>query len=94
MRSRNRTGRWAAVSSRWYRLRAAGKLIEPEPEEPDFVVPHPTYRPGDRVRIKHALHRGQTGKIKRYLPATENYLVAIDGLPDMVWLSVDYLEAV
>jgi len=37
----------------------------------------PVFRPGDRVRITHALHRGQTGKIKRYLPATENYLVAI-----------------
>jgi hypothetical protein len=83
-----------SVSSRWYKLRAAGKLIEPEPEEPDFIVPHPTYRPGDWVRIKHALHRGQTGEIRRYFPATENYLVAIDGMPDMVWLSEDYLEAV
>ncbi|MFA7087544.1 MAG: hypothetical protein WC145_12825 [Aliarcobacter sp.] len=84
----------AAVSSRWYKLRAAGKLIEPEPEEPDFIVPHPTYRPGDRVRIKHALHRGQTGKIERYFPATENYLVAIDGVPDMIILQDSDLEAV
>ena len=76
----------AAVSSRWYKLRAAGKLIEPEPEEPVFVVPHPTFRPGDRVRITHALHRGQTGKIERYFPATDNYLVAIDGLPDRIIL--------
>ena len=82
----------AAVSSRWYRLRAAGELIEPEPEEPVFVVPHPTYRPGDRVRIKHALHRGQTGKIERYFPATENYLVAIDGLPDRIILRDKDLE--
>ena len=88
----NRTA--AAVSSRWYKLRAAGELIEPEPEEPDFIVPHPMFRPGDRVRITHALHRGQTGKIERYFPATENYLVAIDGMPDMVWLSENYLEAV
>ena len=85
---------YTAVQSRWYKLRAAGELIEPEPEEPDFIVPHPTFRPGDRVRITHALHRGQTGKIKRYFPATEDYLVAIDGMPDMVWLSEDYLEAV
>jgi len=82
----------AAVSSRWYRLRAAGELIEPEPEEPVFVVPHPTYRPGARVRIKHALHRGQTGKIERYFPATENYLVAIDGLPDRIILRDKDLE--
>ena len=85
---------YAAVQSRWYRLRAAGELIEPEPEEPDFIVPHPTYRPGDRVRIKHALHRGQTGKIERYFPATENYLVAIDGVPDMIILQDSDLEAV
>ena len=84
----------AAVSSRWYRLRVAGELIEPEPEEPDFTVPHPTYRPGDRVRITHALHRGQTGKIERYFPATENYLVAIDGMPDMIILQDSDLEAV
>ncbi len=88
----NRTA--AAVSSRWYKLRAAGKLIAPEPEEPDFVVPHPTYRPGDRVRITHALHRGQTGKIERYFPATDNYLVAIDGLPDRIILQDSDLEAV
>ena len=85
---------YAAAQLRWYRLRAAGKLIEPEPEEPDFVVPHPTYRPGDRVRITHALHRGQTGKIERYFPATENYLVVIDGMPDMVILQDSDLEAV
>ncbi|HKM25536.1 MAG TPA: hypothetical protein VJY40_07865 [Corynebacterium sp.] len=84
----------SAVTTRWYKLRAAGELIEPEPEEPDFIVPHPTFRPGDRVRIKHALHRGQTGKIERYFPATENYLVAIDGVPDMIILQDSDLEAV
>ena len=84
----------AAVQSRWYQLRAAGKLIEPEPEEPDFTVPHPTFRPGDRVRIKHALYRGQTGKIERYFPATDNYLVAIDGLPDRIILRDKDLEVV
>jgi hypothetical protein len=82
----------AAAQSRWYQLRAAGKLIEPEPEEPDITVPHPTFRPGDRVRIKHALHRGQTGKIERYFPATDNYLVAIDGLPDRIILRDKDLE--
>jgi hypothetical protein len=85
---------YAAVQSRWYRLRAAGELIEPEPEEPVFVVPHPTFRPGDRVRIKHALHRGQTGTIERYYEITENYLVNIDGVPDMVILQDSDLEAV
>jgi hypothetical protein len=99
----------SAVTTRWYKLRAAGGLIAPAPtpdfvgdtppvtqcdEEPVFTVPHPTYRPGDRVRIKHALHRGQTGKIERYFPATENYLVAIDGMPDMIVLTDAQMEAV
>lgn len=87
----NRTA--AAVSSRWYKLRAAGELIEPDPEEPDFIVPHPTFRPGDRVRITHALHRGHTGEIVRYFPATENYLVAIDGMPDKIILTDAQMEA-
>jgi len=85
---------YAAAQSRWYQLRAAGKLIEPEPEEPDFTVPHPTFRPGDRVRIKHVLHRGQTGEIRRYFPATENYIVAIDGMPDMIVLRDEEMGAV
>ncbi len=71
---------------------AAPEGVEPEPEEPDFTVPHPTFRPGDRVRITHALHRGQTGKIERYFPATENYLVAIDGMPDRIILRDKDLE--
>lgn len=61
-------------------------------EDPVFAVPRPTYRPGDRVRITHALHRGQTGKIERYFPATENYLVAIDGMPDRILLRGKDLE--
>ncbi len=71
---------YAAVQSRWYRLRAAGKLIE--------------LRPGDRVRITHALYRGQTGKIERHFPATDNYLVAIDGIPDMIVLTDAQMEVV
>jgi len=62
-------------------------------EDPVFAVPRPAYRPGDRVRITHALHRGQTGKIERYFPATENYLVAIDGMPDMIVLTDVQMEA-
>ena len=99
----------SAVTTRWYKLRAAGELIAPAPtpdfvgdtppatqcdEEPDFIVPHPTFRPGDRVRITHALHRGHTGEIVRYFPATENYLVAIDGMPDMIVLTDAQMEAV
>ncbi len=61
-------------------------------EDPVFAVPRPAYRPGDRVRITHALHRWQTGKIERYFPATENYLVAIDGLPDRIILRDKDLE--
>jgi hypothetical protein len=97
----------SAVTSRWYKLRAAGELIAPAPtpdfvgdtapvtqcdEDPVFAVPRPAYRPGDRVRIKHALHRGHTGEIVRYFPATENYLVAIDGLPDRIILRDKDLE--
>ena len=85
---------YAAAQSRWYHLRAAGKLIAPEPaEEQEFPVPHPI-RPGARVRIKHALHQGLTGEIRRYFPATENYLVAIDGMPDMIILQDSDLEVV
>ncbi len=94
-----------AIRSRWEKLHRDCK----EPLAPDFVgdavpvtqcdeeafaVPRPTFRPGDRVRIKHALHRGQTGVIQRYFPATENYLVAIDGLPDMIVLTDAQMEAV
>jgi len=85
---------YAAVQSRWYRLRAAGELAAPEPDEdPVFAVPRPAYRPGDRVRIVHPLHRGHTGEIVRYFPATENYLVAIDGMPDMIVLTDAQMEA-
>ena len=99
----------SAVTTRWYKLRAAGELIAPAPtpdfvgdtppvtqcdEDPVFAVPRPTFRPGDRVRIVHPLHRGHTGKIERYFPATENYLVAIDGVPDMIILQDSDLEAV
>ena len=98
---------YAATQSRWYKLRAAGELIAPTPtpdfvgdtppvtqcdEDPVFTVPHPTFRPGDQVRITHALHRGQTGKIERYFPATEDYLVAIDGLPDRIIIRDKDLE--
>ncbi len=94
-----------AIRSRWEKLHRDCK----EPLAPDFVgdavpvtqcdeeafaVPRPTFRPGDRVRIKHALHRGQTGKIERYFPAAENYLVAIDGMPDMIVLTDAQMEAV
>ena len=99
----------AAIRARWYKKVRPGLCDARDPlpdfvgdvapvtqcdEDPVFAVPRPAYRPGDRVRITHALHRGQTGKIERYSPATENYLVAIDGMPDMVWLSEDYLEVV
>jgi len=46
------------------------------------------------VRIKHVLHRGQTGEIRRYFPATENYIVAIDGMPDMIVLRDEEMGAV
>ena len=61
-------------------------------DEEAFAVPRPTFRPGDRVRIVHPLHRGHTGEIVRYFPATENYLVAIDGMPDMIVLRDKDLE--
>jgi len=95
-----------AIVSRWEKLHRDCRepltldtvgdtaLVTQCDEEPVFVVPHPTYRPGDRVRIKHVLHRGQTGEIRRYFPATENYLVAIDGMPDMIVLTDAQMEAV
>lgn len=49
----------------------------------------PTWR-----RVPPTLDRGQTGKIERYFPATENYLVAIDGMPDMIVLTDAQMEAV
>jgi hypothetical protein len=94
-----------AIRSRWEKLHRDCK----EPIAPDFVgdavpvtqcdeeafaVPRPTFHPGDRVRIVHPLHRGQTGKIERYFPATENYLVSIDGLPDRIILRDTDLEVV
>lgn len=103
----------SAVTSRWYRLRAAGKLIAPDDGEgatpaPDFAgdtvpvtqcdeeafaVPRPTFRPGDRVRIVHSLHRGRTGTVEKYFHATDNYLVAVNGLPDMIILTGEQMEA-
>ena len=95
-----------AIVSRWEKLHRDCRepltldtvgdtaLVTQCDEDPVFTVPHPTYRPGDRVRIKHALHRGQTGKIERYFPATDNYLVAIDGMPDMIVLTDAQMEAV
>lgn len=96
----------AAIKSRYHQKIRPQRGATPSPdfagdtapvtqydEEPDFIVPHPTFRPGDRVRIKHALHRGHTGEIVRYFPATENYLVAIDGMPDMIILTDEQMEA-
>jgi len=98
----------AAIRVQWYKKVRPGlaKTRDPLPdfvgdtapvtqcdEDPVFTVPHSTYRPGDRVRIKHALHRGQTGEIRRFFPATENYLVAIDGMPDMIVLRDEEMEA-
>jgi hypothetical protein len=95
MRSRNRTGRWRPYPRDGINSGRRENSSSPRtPEEPDFTVPHPTFRPGDRVRITHALHRGQTGKIERYFPATENYLVAIDGMPDRIILTDAQMEAV
>jgi len=91
----------AAIRARWYKKVRPG-LCEARDPLPDFVgdvVPvtqceEPAFLPGDRVRITHALHRGQTGKIERYSPATDNYLVAIDGLPDRIILTDAQMEAV
>ncbi len=93
-----------AIVSRWEKLHRDCRepltldtvgdtaLVTQCDEDPVFTVPHPTFRPGDRVRITHALHRGQTGKIERYFPATDNYLVAINGLPDRIILRDKDLE--
>ena len=90
-----------AILSRWEKLHRDCRA----PLTPDFAgdqvpvtqcdeaaIRRPRFKGGDRVRIKHALHRGQTGKIERYFPATDNYLVAIDGLPDRIILRDKDLE--
>ena len=95
----------SAVTSRWYKLRAAGELIAPTPT-PDFVgdtvpvtqcdeaaIRRPRFKAGDRVRISHPAFRGYTGTIRRYYAATANYLTHIDGTTDTMWLSEEYLEA-
>ena len=97
----------AAIRARWYKKVRPGLCDTRDPlpdfvgdvapvtqcdEDPVFAVPRPAYHPGDQVRITHALHRGQTGKIERYFPATDNYLVAIDGLPDRIILRDKDLE--
>jgi hypothetical protein len=91
----------AAIRVRWYK-KVRPSLAKSRDPLPDFVgdvapvtqCEEPVFFPGDRVRITHALHRGQTGKIERYFPATENYLVAIDGMPDMIVLTDAQMEAV
>ena len=60
----------------------------------EAAIRRPRFKAGDRVRITHALHRGQTGEIQRYFPATENYLVAIDGMPDKIILTDEQMEGV
>jgi hypothetical protein len=95
----------SAVTSRWYKLRAAGKLIAPTPT-PDFVgdtapvtqcdeaaIRRPRFKAGDRVRILHPTYKGYTGTIRGYDAATANYLTHIDGTTDTMWLSEEYLEA-
>lgn len=64
-----------AILSRWEKLHRDCRepltldtvgdtaLVTQCDEDPVFTVPHPTYRPGDRVRIKHALHRGRPAKL-------------------------------
>jgi hypothetical protein len=37
---------------------------------------------------------GRPAKFERYFPATENYLVAIDGMPDMIVLTDAQMEAI
>jgi hypothetical protein len=95
----------SAVTSRWYKLRAAGELIAPAPT-PDFAgdtvpvtqcdeaaIRRPRFKAGDRVRISHPTYKGYTGTIRRYHSATANYLTHIDGTTDTMWLSEEYLEA-
>ena len=88
-----------AIRMRWYRKIRPGLCEAPDPL-PDFVgdvVPvtqceEPVFLPGDRVQINHALYCGMTGTISRYYEATDNYLVAIDGLPDKIILRDKDLE--
>lgn len=93
-----------AIRSRWEKLHTECRMpIAPDfagdtvpvtqCDEEAFAVPRPTFRPGDRVRIVHPLHRGQTGTVEKYFHATDNYLVAVNGLPDMIILTGEQMEA-
>lgn len=61
------------------------EVPETQCDEEAFAVPRPTFRPGDR---------GRTGTVEKYFHATDNYLVAVSGLPDMIILTDDQMEAV
>ena len=94
-----------AIQSRWVKLRAATPpqpapepvedldIDERDPDQRVSEIRRPRFRPGDKVRVTKPALRGITGEIKRYYEPTENYLLLVDGAPDLMWVSEEYLEA-
>lgn len=96
----------SAVTSRWYKLRAAGELIAPAPT-PDFVgdtapvtqcdEPQSTGAPpypwtGARVQIRSLPEfAGQIGTVVQYDPDSPEMLVALDNSLDRIWLPPESL---
>jgi len=92
-----------AIESAWYRMQQ--RIREREGSLPDFPgdtypitqsVDKPRYSVDDRVRVSlpaSAAH-GETGRVVRYYPATEQYLIRLDDLPEIVWVRGGALEAV
>jgi len=94
-----------AIQSRWVKLRAATPpqpapepvedldIDERDPDQRVSEIRRPRFRPGDKVRVTKPALRGITGEIKRYYEPTEDYLLLVDGAPDLMWIAEEYLEA-
>ncbi len=82
---------YASVKSRWYRVRRdAGKRESDDALLPDYVL-----RPGARVRVRgDRKYTGKTGTVKRVRLTSHEAMVAIDGLPDRIWMPTNALVPV
>ena len=68
-------------------------IDERDPDQRVSEIRRPRFRPGDKVRVTKPALRGITGIVKRYYEPTEGYLLALDGVPDVMWIAEEYLEA-
>ena len=62
-------------------------IDERDPDQRVSEIRRPRFRPGDKVRVTKPALRGITGEIKQYYVPTENYLLLVDGAPDLMWVS-------